>query len=215
MATTKTQKKQTIETTNNDVSIIPVLKELEKMYDFINKEFFESKLSKVVITLVPDTKNKMYGWFRTGKVWSVNEERYNELNICADHLNRLNSEVLETLFHEMIHAYNYENGIKDTSRSGNYHNVKFKEACDKFGLKCELVDNYGYAKTALTPEIVGKLCSVFDGWGEVFYTPITKPKTVSRQSTRKYSCPCCNNIVRATKEVRLWCPDCEIMYVEN
>ena len=41
------------------------------------------------------------------------------------------------MLHEMAHLYNLENGIKDTSRAGTYHNAKFKATAEEHGLICE------------------------------------------------------------------------------
>ena len=42
-----------------------------------------------------------------------------------------------------------------------------------------------------------------------------KSKKSSKQSSRKYVCPCCGLIIRATKEVRVQCMDCEMEMKEN
>jgi len=43
---------------------------------------------------------------------------------------------------------NFERRIHDCSRS-QYHNQKFKEAAEEFGLKVEQVPHYGFAKTSV------------------------------------------------------------------
>lgn len=41
-----------------------------------------------------------------------------------------------------------------------------------------------------------------------------KGKKASKQSSRKYVCPCCGLIIRATKEVRVECIDCGMEFEE-
>jgi len=41
-----------------------------------------------------------------------------------------------------------------------------------------------------------------------------KAKKSSKQSSRKYVCPCCGCIIRATKEVHVVCGDCEMEFEE-
>ena len=42
-----------------------------------------------------------------------------------------------------------------------------------------------------------------------------KTKKTSSQSSRKYVCPCCGLIIRATKVVRVQCMDCEMEMEEG
>ena len=46
----------------------------------------------------------------------------------------------------------FKNGVQDTSRSGTYHNKKFKETAEAHGLTVEKGEKYGWHKTALSPE---------------------------------------------------------------
>ncbi|MCL2311697.1 MAG: recombinase family protein [Firmicutes bacterium] len=135
---------------------------------------------------------------------------------------------------EMCHLYNIQNGIQDTSRGGTYHNVKFKETAEKSGLIVEKNDKYGYCVTTPSPELIEyvkencragcfkleRMKTYRDG------TPKTttkgedgKEKTVSRtkQSMRKYICPKCGLIVRASKDItdKLMCIDCNEIFIEN
>lgn len=107
-----------------------------------------------VITVSPDTTKGAYGWCTAWKAWSVGEQKkvadlatltkealeamkkddgFYEINICAEHLARPFEQVAETLLHEMVHLYNLQIGVQDTSRSGTYHNKKYKEAAELIG----------------------------------------------------------------------------------
>jgi hypothetical protein len=134
----------------------------------------------------------------------------------------------------MCHLYNIQNGIQDTSRAGTYHNAKFKEIAEKCGMFVEKNEKYGYCVTTPSDELtryvkencragcfkLERMKTYKDG------TPKTttkgedgKEKTVSRtkQSMKKYSCPKCGLIVRATKDVtgRLMCLDCSEIFIES
>lgn len=52
----------------------------------------------------------------------------------------------------MVHLQNLQDGVQDTSRSGTYHNKKFKEAAEAHGLTVEKGEKYGWHKTTLNPE---------------------------------------------------------------
>ena len=64
------------------------------------------------------------------EVEAMKNEGFYEINLCAKHLARPFGHVAETLSHEMVHLYNLQVGVQDTSRSGTYHNKKYKEAAE-------------------------------------------------------------------------------------
>lgn len=54
-----------------------------------------------------------------------------------------------TLLHEAAHAAAQARGVQDTSRQGRYHNQKFKEIAESFGLAIEHDAKIGWSVTAL------------------------------------------------------------------
>lgn len=120
----------------NEVSLKPVIDELETLFSKFNKAFFEGKLEKPVITVSPDHTRGAYGWHKT------------TLNPQAE-------------------AF-----VKSLGKSG--------------------------------------FCLV---------RPRTNPLKGSRKgggsSSRKYVCPCCGTIIRATKEVHVLCGECEMAFEEQ
>lgn len=140
----------------NEVSLKPVIEELESLFSSFNTRFFESKLEKPVITVSPDHTRGAYGWCTGWKAWQdgAKEGGYYEINLCAEYLNRNFEETCGTLLHEMVHLQNLQDGVQDTSRSGTYHNKKFKDTAEAHGLTVEKGDKYGWYKTTLNPEAV-------------------------------------------------------------
>ena len=131
----------------NEVSLKPVIEELENLFSKFNARFFADKLEKPVITVSPDHTRGAYGWCTGWKAWQdgTKEGGYYEINLCAE-------ETCGTLIHEMVHLQNLQDGVQDTSRSGTYHNKKFKETAEAHGLTVEKGEKYGWHKTALSPE---------------------------------------------------------------
>ena len=85
--------------------------------------------------------------------WKAGEdEGHYEINLCAEYLNRPFEETCGTLLHEMVHLQNLQDGVQDTSRSGLYHNKKFRETAEAHGLTVEKGEKYGWHKTTLNPE---------------------------------------------------------------
>lgn len=199
--------------------------QLEKMYNTINTDLFNGELPTPIITV--QSKPGTYGHCSNAKVWRNKENEQYEMNITAETLNVEIEEVLDTLIHEMIHMYCRENGIQEVSRSGKYHNGKFKAIAEEKGLICYKAGQYGWntqgkGNDKLTEYALEK------GWSEIkisrggyqksrVLTSDTQNSTGQQtsgerrpSSTRKYQCPCCKNSVRATKAVNILCGDCMV-----
>jgi len=220
---------------NGEVTIQSAIDELQRSFKLLNQTYFNNELEKPVITILVDSTTGAYGWISANKVWSSKDNKYfREINICAEYLNRSAVDVITTLMHEMCHLYNIQNGIKDTSRAGTYHNEKFKARAEKSGLIVEKNDKYGYCITKPGEELkeivknnvragcfkLERMKTYRDG------TPKTttkgedgREKTTSRtkQSMRKYCCPSCGLIIRASKDVsgKIMCIDCNEIFTET
>lgn len=216
---------------------IDTVKYLVKLYDYCNDKFFNNELTKPVITVQRDERNKTYGWWSTSPVWKgqfkepancaecgddrehcetfsecykIVEREAHELNLTAQELNRPVAEIAATMLHEMCHQYAQANNMQDCSRSGTYHNKLFKKIAETHGLNCECVKTKGWSHTTLTEDsklIIGIF--VEHNPEEIIYrAPVFKGQTVKTSSTRKYICPCCGQSVRATKQVNIMCMNC-------
>lgn len=198
------------------MTISQATKFLEDAYDALNKEYFESALTRPIITIQTDPR--AYGryipdqWkdFRRGK-------GYDEINLGAEALNRPLVNVIATLVHEMVHQYCGLNGIQDTSRGGSYHNSRFKEEAEKRALSIEYDQRIGWSLTQPTPALRSfcaaqhwrnKLTIVRSG---LIGGKDPAPKKPS--STRKYVCPSCGLSIRATRKVDIICADCRVHLV--
>ena len=222
---------------NNSLNII--IHNLESLFSKFNRRYFENELQKPIITVSPDTTSGAYGWCTGWKAWQEKgkenkntvdiskaatpddlkkeEPGFYEINICAEHLASPFLEICETLLHEMIHLFNLQKGVQDTSRAGKYHNKKFKEAAEEHGLEVEKDAKYGYCRTKLTETTkywIEQTCND-ENYFNIYRSKMVKLSIPKKQSTRKYVCPECGVIVRATKEVRIICADCDVELVEE
>lgn len=181
------------------------------MFSRINEHFFNNELERVIITFEAGYKKGAYGWIHTVKDWKQGQtERYN-INISADYLDRPKEKIISTLMHEMCHLYALQNDIQDVSRSGIYHNKKFKKIAEEHGLHVEEADKIGWSVTSLTEdtkEWLKENCN----FAEITIfkkRPLVADKASKpKQSSRKYICPCCGATVRATKELSIICGEC-------
>jgi hypothetical protein len=206
-------KKQT-----NKASLQGVVAKLELIFDTLNRHLFAGQLITPVISVSPDTSViGSYGWCTSREVWQGEDsERYFEINLCAEHLNRPFEDVGETMLHEMVHLYNSQNKIKDTSRAGTYHNTRFKEAAGNHGLLVEKHFKYGWCMTKLSKEVSEWLKAEFPDEKDFTLRREKKVKSENgdkKSSYIKYVCPQCPANVRATKPTNILCLDCQIPFV--
>lgn len=209
---------------------------LEYGFDVLNKVYFDGELPPIVITIMSAPRSN--GHFTINREWRVAEERLNEINISAEHLDRPIENIMATLCHECVHYYCQLNGIQDTSQNYRYHNKRFRDEAQKRGLIISQAKYIGWSVTEPSPDFVevirshgiekpmdinrdgfqvdmATLLGILGGSGGTdgdngLAVP-KKPKC----STRKYVCPCCGNSFRATKDINVMCMDCNEQFIKE
>ena len=136
-------------------SLGEVLAKIESLYDAFNVHFYEGTLKRPIITVSPDVTSGAFGWCTAWKAWKADDESdegFYEINLTAEYLKRPFENICGTLLHEMVHLYNLYENIQDTSRSGTYHNRRFKTEAERRGLSIEKDAKYGWTITDLNDE---------------------------------------------------------------
>lgn len=188
--------------------------QLEQIYMILNEHYYHSELPVVKIFITEGNRIKsdcfyLYGECSTGY----------KLVTCEDKITSPISMIVSELLHCMVHLYAKENGIKDTSGSGNtYHNKRFKAIAEAHGLVVDHHEKYGWSVTSPSLELMKfidlhgwtafgerKTSTVEISRDKIKFKPTPKPS-----STRKYICPKCGLIVRATKFANIMCGDCKV-----
>ena len=191
---------------------------LNTIFDLLNARYFESALSRPIITI--QSTPKAYGHYTLYDAWSVDGDKgMREINIGAGTLSRPIENVVATLLHEMCHLYAIENGIKDTSENRFYHNEAFRNIAESHGLVVAKEPRYGFSVTSLSPDAFIVASNVFNAVSPVFHIPKRDENTSSGRkpsSTRKFKCPSCGMKIRVTKagSVNVICGDCGAKFVE-
>lgn len=216
-----------------DRGISATVAKLESLFSTFNDRFYGGALQMPVITVSPSGRRKAcYGWCTTWKAWQDGSDQtedtdggYFEINLCAEYLARPFQETCATLLHEMAHLYSLQQDVQDTSRSGLYHNKRFRETAEKHGLMVEKSERYGFSKTRLNGEAASFADSLNeeafklhrDGFSSVELSEegAPMPDVPKKSSTIKYVCPECKLIIRATKEVQVLCVKCNIQFVKS
>ena len=202
---------------------------LNKVFKLINSEYFENELEMPTITI--QSTVGAYGHVTTSKVWKTESGKASyELNIGADYLNRPIENIVATLIHEGCHLYAMQNGIKDTSNRGVYHNKRFKTLAEDRGLIIEKHSRYGWIIT--TPSEATINFCIDNDLQEVLITRHTgitftgvgtgkngngtpvKPTAPKKGNSIKWICPCCGAIVRSTKILNIVCGDCNEKFIQ-
>jgi hypothetical protein len=133
-------------------SIIPLIKELERIYDLLAKDF-SLKYERPIITVQTKGRSKsMLGWFSKER-WQYNKKEIGEINLCAEELKK---DPIETLIHEMTHYVNSQEKIEDCNNAG-YHNKTFKTKAESYGLNVEKNGRHGWGLTSLSDNLKEKL----------------------------------------------------------
>ena len=130
----------------------------------------------------------------------------------------------------MVHIYCLMNNIQDTSRGTTYHNKRFKEQAEKVGLIIEYDKKIGWSITSPSKSLRDYI--IDQGWSDILMNRgitrkdltgarPTSPDDADEESpkkpssTRKYICQCCGMSVRATKDVRIKCMDCDEQMIKE
>ena len=193
-----------------------VITELERLYDLFNHRFFESQLSKPVISAASKGRKNALGWCTSVEVWKGGQETsFYEINICAEYVDRDIFDVCGTLIHEMVHLYNAQNDIQDCSRSGLYHNKRFKAEAERRGLIVEKDDSRGFATTRLSWKAKDYIESLGLKNFELYRDCNRRnaAENGERKKKRKiemkiYFCPKCNTTFQSVGEVEAVCKPC-------
>lgn len=202
---------------------------LNKVFKLINSEYFDNELEMPTITI--QSTVGAYGHVTTSKVWKTESGKASyELNIGADYLDRPIENIVATLIHEGCHLYAMQNGIKDTSNRGVYHNKRFKALAEDRGLIIEKHSRYGW--TITTPSEATISFCIDNDLQEVLITRHTgitftgvgtgkngngtpvKPTAPKKGNSIKWICPCCGAIVRSTKILNIVCGDCNEKFIQ-
>jgi len=207
---------------------------LEYGFEVLNRVYFDGELPPIVITIMSSPRTN--GHYTVNEVWRSEEEYLHEINISAEHLNRPIENIMATLCHEMVHYYCALHGIQDTSQGGRYHNKNFKREAETRGLMIQQAKYIGWSVTSPSDTFIQVLRTngiekpldinrdgerMYMGFvggtsagqtGTAGMMPVDTKK--KKSSTRRYQCPCCGNRLRATKDIRVMCMECNEQYIK-
>lgn len=131
-------------------SIIDATRELERWYHQINCSIYDNQMDDIRIVIQTKGRIKKAIGFFSAKRWKKENGDYiSEITVCAEDLS--SNDPFEVMLHEMVHAFNNQNGIVDCCSNG-YHNKQFKNQAEKHGLNVEKSKTYGFCFTSLNDD---------------------------------------------------------------
>lgn len=186
----------------------------------VNKVMFEPNGIDIgdVIFLVHRHRNA-YGYCYTEDNWKYEVEgvpirKMREIALTPEGLNQSLESIIDTMAHELVHASNGVDGIKDCS--GRRHNLKFKARCDTVGLPVEKHDKLGWITDESLwdaerfKEITKLLSEEELGTLNLISAHIPLPKEKKNRNLSVFQCPYCDVKARAKPSANLICGDCEV-----
>lgn len=207
--------------------------QLERMFRALNHDFYNDALETPILTVTPTAK--AYAHYTPWNAWQSKDEHKREINISSAYLARPLEYICASLLHEMAHMYNdLVLNVQDTSRGGTWHNRQFAKTANAHGLICTKTDKYGLSDTSsvLSDELV-EWVLLHDEFREIELNrtipgmtavgvgtraadgSLSRIPGVSKGNSRRYVCPRCHAIIRATRQVNVICGDCGLTMVES
>ncbi len=137
--------------TTNTVSA-PLVSAIELAWEEIRDR--HQDVPEVVVTIGSgsEAQGMRLGHFAANR-WERGEDTVHELFVGGEGLRAGATEVFATLLHEAAHAAAQERGVQDTSRQGRYHNKRFKEIAEEFGLDVQHSSKIGWSDTAIPTHV--------------------------------------------------------------
>lgn len=184
---------------------LPILQAIDTLIERANE--LHKGIPEVTVVLGAagyTKKSQVHGHFAPNS-WRTEKGFYDhELMLSGESLKRGAEETLATLLHELAHAYAHAKKITDTSNAGRYHNKKFKEIGNEFGLELEKVETIGWSKTTLSEGTAEQYKEGLEALRKVLVkyrvpnsenaAPTKKPKKFLTQ------CPECLDPIQITKK---------------
>ncbi len=196
--------------THNTQSLAPLIEEGERVLKEAIKCFaLKTTPESITVTIQSKGRKNAVGWYWAGRWFQKKGSEakaktgkgsvvYNEINMSAEHL--VDHDMGELLLHELAHAENNTNGVKDCS--GRVHNKHFKSMAEHLGLEVKPRDKsvgYGYTDLAQAgKDFLKKIAFKHELFTS--YRPPQKGKAATGGRLLKLECGGCGYVIRSTQK---------------
>jgi hypothetical protein len=174
-----------------------------------------------VVVVYRHQKNDRRGHYHPDQ-WQNGGGVFDEVHISSLILGEDFSGVLRTLLHEACHSRATGEGIKETSRDGQYHNRRFEALAQDLGLEVVRDPKIGRRTTGLLPGVLEQYADALPNWDEErrLYQDLYQGngKASAYQAVR-LECPACGRILRMSQRGLdlgpVGCLPCGVEFVES
>lgn len=144
-----------------------------------------------------------------GETSSNQREVYGEIFLAGESLERGAVGTLGTILHELVHAYCHANEIQDTSNGNRYHNAKFRDKAEEFGLSIDKADTIGWSVTTVPQSTQETYAAELQALEDAIFVhrlgyselqALTGDPEKAKPKVRKMQCPECQEPLLVTKK---------------
>lgn len=183
------------------------------------KRFADKGMDVGNIMFAPMHRRKgAWGYCYEQDNWEMSKNGAKELGLTPSCIVAGVEQMVNTITHELVHAYNGMNGIHDCN--GQVHNGRFKKTCEMVGLSAKRKDRRGYStdledreedcikweneliQDTLTIEELEFLQNV------TTYIPTLVERKAKDRNLKVFVCPECGAKARASPNTALCCGGC-------
>jgi len=186
-------------------SLAPLIEEAQRVLAEAVRHFgLKVDPASFVVTIHPAGARQALGWFWAGRWANGVADKLNEINLSAEHLK---GDVGEVLLHELAHAENHANGLKDCA--GKVHNARFKAMAERLGLEVLPRDRrVGYGFTKRGPEADAFLASA--GFKSEVFALVRGAEVSGKKGSRQrlWTCACGVKVRVASDDFQATCGRC-------
>jgi len=158
--------------TRHDTPTLPILHAVNDLW----REIQANNPGTPNVNIVLESSKFSHGHFAPGSWTTSNGTAMHELMLSTISLAmRTNGEfaqgsgvvkTVSTLLHEAAHAWAHENNVKDTSSNGRWHNRRFAQIAERFGVQVEPNKQIGHTTSGITSATRAKYQKQIDALNE-------------------------------------------------
>lgn len=194
--------------------------EFQRAFEHYRTELFEGGVADCIIVM--SRKNRTHGYLAPDRWNDGNGLTLHELALNpTDFAERTTEEVLSTLVHEMVHAWQQSYG--ESVPRGNYHNKEWAERMAVIGLIPSNTGDPGGKRTGqsmthyidLGGPFALSTARLLDGGWTIPYIDLPAEDAKQKARRPKYVCPECGASVWGKGGLRIECVDCQAGFEEE
>ncbi|WP_329385732.1 hypothetical protein [Anaerofustis butyriciformans] len=154
---------------------------------------------------------------RLGTIYDYCSHTGNEISIPYKLFTLSNEDIIKVFIFELLYIYCNNNNIQAFNMKNGYYKKQFKEVGEYHKIQLNYLKNKGYIDVKIDKrfnELILK-CNFEDIKSSKEYNKVANSQNDLTQW--RYFCPCCNGILRGTKNMKIKCLNCnvEMIHTDN